>query len=266
MPTTDLDIAVTAARAGAEIVRPALGTLVRSDLKGAVDPVSEIDVAAERAVVDVITGERPGDGVLAEESGGEASDEGRRWLIDPLDGTVNFLHGIPHVGVSVALYENGKPLVGAVIDVMRGETFTAQTGGGAWLDGASVRVSDRSPLRQCVIATGFPYDRHEHGRSYAVTVGAVTEAALGIRRLGAAVLDFAWVACGRLDGFWELTLAPWDAAAGLLLVEEAGGRTVDLEGRPANPGSRSFVASNALVADELHSLISDNRPPHLAAS
>ena len=200
---TDRSVAIDAALAGADVVRAAFGRPVTEELKGAVDPVSKVDLAAEAAVLGVLRRHRPNDDILAEESGGSWIASGRRWIVDPLDGTVNFLHAIPHVGVSVALWDGDAPVACATIDVLRDEVFSAAAGAGAELNGSTVRVSDRERLSDCVVGTGFPYDRDVHGAAYAETVGAVLPHVRGVRRLGAAVLDFAWVACGRLDGFWE---------------------------------------------------------------
>lgn len=259
----DRDLAVAAALAGASVVRAGLGTDVRAEMKGAVDPVSEIDRAAEHAVLDLLSSHRPEDSILAEESGGSTSTQGRRWIVDPLDGTVNFLHGIPHVGVSVGLWDDRRPVAAAVVDVTREEVFSAAAGRGAWLDNEPIQVSSRVELVECVIGTGFPYDRDVHGAAYARAAGAVLERVRGIRRMGAAVLDFAWVACGRLDGFWEYRLAPWDAAAGLLLVAEAGGRVADLVDETAGVDSGVFIAANPHIAASLNDLVRSHAPDHV---
>ena len=259
----DLAVAVEAAQAAAAVVRAGFGNRVRADMKGLVDPVTEVDVAAERTIVEILHAARPADAILAEEGGGATDSVGRRWIVDPLDGTVNYVHGIPQIGVSVALYDGDRGLAAAVVDVVREETFTATNTQPAELDGARIEVSTPDRLIDSIIGTGFPYDRDEHGRSYAATVGAVLERARGVRRMGAAVIDLAWVACGRLDGFWEFNLAPWDVAAGLLLVERAGGVATDLSGARAQVDSDAFVLSSASIAAELLSVLNDHRPPHL---
>ena len=260
---TDRDVAIAAATAGASVVRSAFGTVVQEEMKGTVDPVSEVDRAAESSVIEVLARLRPDDGVLAEESGGQLDPTGRRWIIDPLDGTVNFLHSIPHVGVSVALWDGADPVACAVIDVMRDETFTAAAGEGAELNGHPMAVSTRAELISCVVGTGFPYDRDRFGMDYAATIGHVLSRVRGVRRHGAAVLDFAWVACGRLDGFWEFNLAPWDVAAGLLLVQEAGGISADLATTPASVTSTAFILSNSSLGDSFVELIRDRTPGHV---
>ncbi len=259
---TDLEVARRAARAGAAVVRAAVGG-GPADFKGEVDPVTEADRAAEAAILSVLHSYRSDDAVLAEESGGGEGGHGRRWIVDPLDGTVNFLHGVPHVGVSVALYEDDRPLAGVVIDVFREEEFWAEAGAGAAGTSGRLRVSTRSPLGDALIATGFPYDRRRHGLGYGQTVGRVLERVRGVRRMGTACLDLAWVAAGRFDGFWEFQLAPWDLAAGVLLVEEAGGVVSDHRGGPAAPSMPSVVAANPLIQPELAELIALHVPDHL---
>ena len=260
---TDRSVAIDAALAGADVVRAAFGRPVTEELKGAVDPVSKVDLAAEAAVLGVLRRHRPNDDILAEESGGSWIASGRRWIVDPLDGTVNFLHAIPHVGVSVALWDGDAPVACATIDVLRDEVFSAAAGAGAELNGSTVRVSDRERLSDCVVGTGFPYDRDVHGAAYAETVGAVLPHVRGVRRLGAAVLDFAWVACGRLDGFWEFHLSPWDVAAGLLLVHEAGGHSADVFSSPASVDSSAFILSNAALETSFIDLVREAVPEHV---
>ena len=243
----DLDVAVRAARAGTRAIRPWLGRLQGAEFKGEVDPVTAADRQSETVIIATIKAARPDDAILAEESGGDPLGRERVWIIDPLDGTVNFLHGVPHVSVSVALYERGLPRVGAVVDVFRDEIFTAAAGAGAHRNGAAIAVSNQGDLGAALVATGFPYDRRRHAAAYAQIVGEMLTHVQGVRRMGTASLDLAWVACGRYDAFWELKLAPWDVAAGILLVLEAGGHVTDLAGRPARPGDQAVVASNAAL-------------------
>lgn len=246
---------MTAVLAGAAVVRGYFGKGLSPEMKGAVDPVTVADREAEAAVLEVLGELRPGDAVLAEESGGSGGETGRRWIIDPLDGTVNFVHGVPQVAVSAGLWDGPVPLAGAVADVTRGEVFSAAAGEGASLNGRPIRVSSRARLRECLMATGFPYDRWQRAPEYAAVMGEVMTRVRDVRRGGAAALDFAWVACGRYDGFWEFGLQPWDAAAGLLLVSEAGGVTADLRSRPAGADSEAHILANPAVADEFIDLI-----------
>lgn len=259
----DLEVALEAARAGAAVVRAGFAGDVAVRLKGDVDPVTVIDTAAEAAIIGVISARRPGDHVLGEESGGSAWDAERVWIVDPLDGTINFLHGIPHVAVSVALWEEGVAQVGVVGDVMRDETFTAVAGGGAHMNGSPIGVSKFDEMTDSVVATGFPYDRRAHAAAYATTLGAVLSEVQGIRRFGSAALDLAWVACGRYDAYWEYGLAPWDAAAGALLVVEAGGRVTDHGERRHDLDSPSVVASNGHIHRSLSKIVAAHLPEHL---
>ena len=259
----DLEIAVEAASRGGAAIKPWLGVLQKADFKGEVDPVTEVDRRSEVLIVDTIKAARPDDAILAEESGGDAIGLDRVWIIDPLDGTVNFLHGVPHVGVSVALYENGLPRVGVVLDVFRDEVFTATSGGGAFLNGDSIAVSAQPDLGAALVATGFPYDRRRHAASYASIVGEMLTHVQGMRRMGTASLDLAWVACGRYDAFWELKLAPWDVAAGILLIREAGGRVTGLHGVPARPGDQALIASNAVLAEKFRGRVTAAIPSGL---
>lgn len=259
----DLDTALEAATAGAAVVRAGFAGEIAVRLKGDVDPVTATDTAAEAAIFGVISARRPGDHVLGEESGGSAWDEDRVWIVDPLDGTINFLHGIPHVAVSVALWEWGVAQVGVVVDVMRDETFTAVAGGGAHVNGSPISVSKLEEMTDGVVATGFPYDRRAHAAAYAAALGAVLSEIQGVRRFGSAALDLAWVACGRYDAYWEYGLAPWDAAAGALLVEEAGGRVTDHSGERHLLDSPSVVASNGHVHRDLSKIVAAHLPEHL---
>lgn len=259
----DLDVAVSAAQKGSTAIKRWVGRLRTADFKGEVDPVTEADRESEALIIAEIKAARQGDAILAEESGGDPLGQDRVWIIDPLDGTVNFLHGVPHVGVSVALYEHGKPRVGVVVDVFRDEIFTGVAGEGAFCNGEPIAVSTQADLGAALVATGFPYDRRRHASSYAGIVGEMLSHVQGLRRMGTASLDFAWVACGRFDAFWELKLAPWDVAAGILLVQEAGGQITDIAGSPARPGDQAVVASNAALGADFRSRVAAAIPAGL---
>lgn len=239
---------------GATIVGAAFGKIQTVEFKGAVDPVTAIDHQSEQAVLEVLGNLRPHDSVLAEEGGGSRDLTGRHWIVDPLDGTVNFLHGIPQVSVAVGLYEDGRPRVGVVVDPIRGEEFVAEHGSGATLNEEAITVSNRS-LGDGLIATGFPYDRRDRGAAYAAIVGTVIEHVRGIRRLGSAALDLAWVACGRLDGYWEFGLGPWDIGAAMVLVQEAGGIVTDHLGTPSTVFDPLYVAGAPSLQTELRAVV-----------
>ena len=259
---SDLDVALAAARVGGAIISEAFGGSYDAEYKGRHDPVTKVDHASEEAIIELIRTERPDDAIVAEESGGVESS-GRHWIIDPLDGTVNFIHGIPQIAVSVGLWEGTTPLSGVVLDPLRDETFTAEAGKGARLNGAEIRVSPTEELDRAVVATGFPYDHADHAPEYAAALGAVLESVNGIRRFGSAALDLAWVAAGRFDAFWELGIAPWDQAAGILLVREAGGRVTDPFGNDSLPGTRLVMATNGTLHDALAARVAPMVPDRL---
>jgi myo-inositol-1(or 4)-monophosphatase len=261
----DLDLALRAARAGAEVVRAGFGSVTAAELKGANDPVTEIDRRSEEAIVSMLRAERPSDAVIAEEGAGVAGGS-RRWYVDPLDGTVNFVHGIPQVSVSVAVYDEDGGLAAVVIDPLREETFSAVRGRGATLNGAPITVSRAAELRGTVVATGFFYDHDRYADEYARPVAAVLARVNGIRRFGSAALDLAWTAAGRFDGYWELGVAPWDTAAGALLVREAGGLVTDPYGTEAKPETRLVVAAAPGVHEALRSIIEGTLPERLRSS
>jgi myo-inositol-1(or 4)-monophosphatase len=226
----DLTLARQAAHAGADIVSSWANRLESAEFKGIGNPVTEADREAEQAIFSLISTHRPDDGIVGEEGTSKEGTSGRRWLVDPLDGTVNFLHGFPHVSVSVAVEDHLGGLAGVVRDVFRNEEFAASRGGGAEFDGEPMHVASRTDLTNALIATGFSYDRQERGVEYGRVLGEMLGVVRGIRRGGSAALDLAWVACGRLDGYWEVRLGPWDVAAGFLLVTEAGGIVTALDG------------------------------------
>jgi myo-inositol-1(or 4)-monophosphatase len=225
-------------------------------IKGPGEFVSTADLKAERTLKNELTRARPGYGLLFEESGESAgSDPHHRWIVDPLDGTTNFLHGIPHFAISIALERDGEIVAGIVYEPTRDEMFWAEKGAGAYLNDRRLRVSARRQLGEALIGTGIPfYGRGDHPR-YIATLAAVMGATSGVRRLGAAALDLAYVAAGRYDGFWETGLFPWDLAAGLLLVREAGGFVSDLSGRDGMFTSGDIIAGNEAIHQRLLTLL-----------
>jgi len=258
----DLHLAIEAARAGGDIIRRFFGASPDPSYKGKFDPVTAVDKASEEAIVETIRTQHPTDGFLAEEGGGAVAP-GRHWIIDPLDGTVNFVHGIPHVAVSIALYDGNHAVLGVVYDPLRDEMFTAVDGEGARLNGHVIAVSGEADLERSVVATGFPYDHDRHADELTVVVREVLRKVNGVRRFGSAALDLAWVAAGRYEGYWELGIAPWDGAAGMLLVREAGGRVTDPFDRESNPFMGLVVSSNRLIHDELRTIIESWMPMRL---
>jgi myo-inositol-1(or 4)-monophosphatase len=263
----DVWVAIRAARSGAAIVAAGFHRLLETEMKGEVDPVTATDRDAEDAIRAVIASYFPQDGILGEEGGGPDWEDGRVWIIDPLDGTVNFVRGIPQVAVSVALWNQGRPLVGIIIDVARNEEFVAGVGEGATVNGRQIKVSETATMEDSLLATGFPYDRRQHAGAYLRVVEAVMARSRGTRRMGAAALDLAWVACGRFDGYWEHGgshgVKPWDLAAGVLLVTEAGGTVTDHLGRPDRLRTPVVVATNGKIHEDLRAIVAETMPQHL---
>lgn len=263
----ETSIAVEAARAGAAVVRRGFGEDFSTEMKGAVDPVTDIDREAEEAVRDVLGSHAAGDMILGEEEGGADWRGHRVWIVDPLDGTVNFVNRIPQVAVSVALWSEARPIVGVVIDVTRREEFVAAQGGGATINGRPLHVSGTDRLEDSILVTGFPYDRQQHAEAYLAVLAEVMKRSRGTRRMGAAALDMAWVACGRFDGYWEhggpRGVKPWDAAAGVLLVSEAGGMATNAEGGLHDLEPLAFVVTNGKIHEDLRLIVSKNMPEHL---
>ena len=256
---TDLQLAVDAARAGGAILRDGFDRGVTAHYKRRFDPVTEIDHASEAEVLSVISKHRPDDAILAEESGGTIPD-GRLWIVDPLDGTVNFVHGIPQIAVSIGLWDGDRPLAGVIYDPLRDECFSAAAGHGAHLNGRQIQVSETEDLDRSVTATGFPYDHGDYPDEYAAVLGAVLGSVNGVRRFGSAALDLAWVAAGRYEAYWELGLQPWDQAAGILIVREAGGRVTDFNGSDSVPATPTVLSSNGLVHDALREILEPALP------
>jgi myo-inositol-1(or 4)-monophosphatase len=227
-------------------------------VKGPSDFVSTADLNAERTLKTELMRARPGYGLLLEEGGAtEGTDPHHRWIVDPLDGTTNFLHGIPHFAISIALERDGEIVAGIVYDPTRDEMFWAEKGVGAYVNEHRLRVSARRSLGDAVIGTGIPFRGRGDHPSYLATLGAVMGATAGVRRLGAAALDLAYVAAGRYDGFWEFGLSAWDLAAGILLIREAGGYVSDLAGGHDMLGSGDVIAANSHLHLPLAALVKD---------
>jgi myo-inositol-1(or 4)-monophosphatase len=245
--------AVQAARDAAALARG----FVRGDLhvrnKRAHDLVTEADLACQALIQSQLRAAFPEVGFLGEE-GVDLPGDGSRWIVDPIDGTTNFAHGNPHCAVSIAWEQGGEVLAGVVHDIFRDEAFHAARGDGAWLGDARLQVTDHDPLEQCLVATGFPTG--DRRRTFDLgPLDRVLREVRCVRRGGAAALDLAWVAAGRLDAYWESGLAPWDCAAGALLVREAGGQVTDLDGAPHHLRAPWVVATNGRVHDALRRLV-----------
>jgi len=258
-----VNIAVRAARSAGRVL---LRYFERADTltvsrKGLNDYVSEVDRAAEQAIIAELRGKFPHHAILAEESGHHQGNEEFQWLIDPLDGTTNYLHGFPHFSVSIALRYRGQLEHAVVYDPLHEELFTATRGSGAQLNDRRIRVSKLPGLDDALLGTGFPYHDHRSATPYLRILEALLAKTAGIRRPGSAALDFAYVAAGRVDGFWELGLAPWDMAAGALLVREAGGTVTDLAG-----GDRFLETGNVAAAGiKVHAAMLKEIAAHLGS-
>jgi myo-inositol-1(or 4)-monophosphatase len=263
-----LDAATALARDAGAILREGYGRAHTPERKGRIDLVTEYDRRAERLLLDALAARFPGHAVLAEESGAStfASAAGRapepsavRWLIDPLDGTTNFAHNYPFFCVSIAAEVDGVLAAGAVYDPVRDELFAAHAGGGATLNGRPIRVSDIEKLEDALLVTGFPYDVREHPERSVPLFQAFLMRAQGLRRDGSAALNLCYLASGRFDGFWEGHLAPWDMAAGVLIVREAGGVVTDYAGGPFRLDGREILASNRRLQEEMKSVLANAR-------
>jgi myo-inositol-1(or 4)-monophosphatase len=259
-----INIAVRAARRAGEVIVRSLVRLESLEVtsKGRNDYVSEIDRSAEREIIDIIHKHYPEHAILAEESGSSGDNEAV-WIIDPLDGTTNFLHGFPVFAVSIAVQVRGKLEIGVIYDPMRQEVFTAARGEGAHLENHRIRVSKQRGLDGALLATGFPYREDEkYADNYFAMFRMLTTMCSGIRRPGAAALDLAYVACGRVDGFWEMGLKPWDTAAGTLMIREAGGRVGTLGGEEYRLGA-NIVGGAPKVYEALIAALAPHVPEEL---
>ena len=240
-----LTTAIEAVVRAGEIQLAHLGSDIRVDKKGTIDLVTEVDVAIERTFRDLVAGRFPDHQVLGEEMGGSAvPPKGACWVFDPIDGTTNYAHGLPIFCASLALEMDGTAELGAVYDPTRRELFTAERGGGAFLNGRPIHVSPAETLVDAMLVTGFPYDVHQRVPEIVGLFGEFVGCARAVRRLGSAALDLCYVAAGRLDGFWESDLKPWDIAGGSLVVAEAGGRVTAMDGAPFSSRSTQILATN----------------------
>ncbi|WP_041360393.1 inositol monophosphatase family protein [Nitrosomonas sp. Is79A3] len=262
-----LTIAVKAARRAGSIINQASQNLdlLNVSKKSHSDYVSEVDGAAEDAIIKVLLAAYPDHAILAEESGrrGDEKNSEYQWIIDPLDGTTNFLHGFPKYSVSIAVKHKGVLSHAVVYDPTNNELFTATRGGGAFLNDRRIRVSKRTRLEDCLIGTGIPFRDLTHLDAYIAMFKDIIPRTAGIRRPGSAALDLAYVANGRYDGFWEIGLAPWDMAAGCLLITEAGGLVGDLEGNETQLESGQIIAGNPKIFGQLLQVIAPHLTPAL---
>ncbi len=253
-----LEVALAAARAGGELLKSRVGKIKTVDYKSAYNLVTDVDKASEELIIKIISKAFPQDGFLAEEGGvtsgkGDAATK-RRWIIDPLDGTTNYTHSYPFFCVSIGVEEDGELTHGVVFNPMSGESgelFRASLGQGAFLNDEAIHVSKNASLDNSLLATGFPPDTVNNVYNNMDSFKQITSICHGVRRDGSAALDLSFVACGRLDGFWERKLSAWDVAAGSLIVREAGGSVTDLENGPLDMTSGHILASNGKIHGEI---------------
>jgi myo-inositol-1(or 4)-monophosphatase len=257
--------AIEAVVRSGDIQMERFGRNIRIDKKGTIDLVTEVDLAVERMFRELIAERFPDHQVLAEELGQSAPGRtGFCWVFDPIDGTTNYAHGLPIFCASLALELDGVVQVGAVYDPTRRELFTAELGGGAYLNGRPIHVSDTRALVDAMLVTGFPYDVHERVDEIVGLFGKFVGEARAVRRLGSAALDLCYVAAGRLDGFWESDLKPWDIAAGALIVAEAGGLVTLMTGAPFDTRAGQVLATNGHIHEHTLGVIRDRPRPRPA--
>ncbi len=250
-----LEEAVTAAQIAGQYQKARFTTALTIEMKGEKDLVTEVDKESERLIVSHLLSRFPDHDIVAEEGVYPPSNSGYRWIIDPVDGTTNYAHGFPWFCSSIALEYHHDLVAGVIHNPVYGELFTATKGGGAFLNGTRLAASQTPSLPRALLATGFPYDCATDPANNFTNFVAFQKGAQGIRRAGAAALDLAYVAAGRVDGFWELKLKPWDVAAGVLLVQEAGGRVTAFDGSPFGIFDGRIVASNGLIHDEMVAML-----------
>ena len=252
-----LNIAVAAAREAGKLITQSIDQLdkVKVTQKSRLELVTEIDVMAEKVIINELDQAYPEFNVIGEECGDLGRQSDCCWIIDPIDGTHNFMHGHPHCAVSIALKSKNEIVVAVVYDAIRNELFTARKGSGAQLDGRRIRVSSNTKLSQSLLCTGFPYREAQDTKPWIRTFALVLPRAQSVHRSGSSVLDFAYVADGRYDGFWEFGLSEWDIAAGSLLVKEAGGLVTDISGSTDIFKSGNVVAGNPQVHEKLSHLV-----------
>jgi len=251
-------VGIGAAYKGGEILRSFLGKIGAPNHKGAIDMVTEADLLSEKAVMETIHQAFPDHGILAEESGMTGTNQKCRWIIDPLDGTTNYIHQLGIFAVSIAFEMDGNVLVGIVLNPVTGELFTAVHGQGAQFNGNPIRVSQTHLVSESLLVTGFPYNFNEILSEVMSRFSKCLQASRGVRRLGSAALDLCYVACGRFDGFWEQNLKPWDTAAGFLIAHEAGARITDFSNRVYSIQSKEILATNGRIHEDMLKLVKES--------
>ena len=247
--------AVKAAYKAAEILRTRFGNISRINKKDAVEIVTEADTESEQEIISTILSRFPDHSILSEEAGLKEAGGEFRWVIDPLDGTVNFAHQVPIFCISIALTRHNDPVLGVVLNPVDGELYTALIGQGADLNGRPIRVSTPAAVSESLLVTGFPYHIDDHFEPIMIRYGNCLKASQAVRRLGSAALDICYVACGRFEAFWEQGLKPWDTAAGILIASEAGANVTTFSDRPYRLGNREILVTNGHIHDEMIGLL-----------
>ncbi len=251
MFSKELEIARKAALEAGKVLEGLFGHLKKIEKKGEIDLVTEADLQSEKTIVDLIKTHFPEDSILTEEGSGQSRDNDRVWIIDPLDGTTNFAHSFPFFAISIGLEVQKEMVLGIVFNPHIHEFFEAVHNKGALLNNKPIHVSNCTKLQDSLVATGFPYDIHQHSQEIVARFEKVMTQVQGVRRPGAASIDLCYVAAGRLDGFWEEKLKPWDTAAGSLIVQEAGGKVGNFQGQPYSPYHPSIIAGNPVMYEAL---------------
>jgi myo-inositol-1(or 4)-monophosphatase len=252
----EMAVAGQAARKSGKIINDLFGKITNIGKKGEIDLVTEADLLSEKTIVEIIDRAFPRDSILTEEGGESGRDSGRRWIIDPLDGTTNFVHSFPFFAASIALRVDNEMVLGVVYNPVMDEYFEAVKGEGAFLNRRRIRVSQIGDLKESLLATGFPYRVYKEPEPMIELFKRMIVRAQGVRRPGAASLDLCYVASGRLDGFWEEGLHPWDTAAGSIIVTEAGGVVSDYRGEAYSPFRKSIVAANPIIHPKMLEVLS----------
>ncbi|HEY5627440.1 MAG TPA: inositol monophosphatase family protein [Nitrospira sp.] len=261
-PDDLLAVAIDAARAAGVVLRTYAKSGFQVSHKNPINLVTDADHAAEQCIIQHIRARFPSHRILAEERGSETESLSRyHWVVDPLDGTTNFAHGFPFYAVSIGVEDEGCGLIGVVFDPVRDELFTAQTGDGARLNGQPIRVSSTAQLDQSLLVTGFAYDIRDTPNNNLNHFSRFALQVQGLRRTGSAALDLCYVAAGRFDGFWEVKLSPWDMAAGVVILQEAGGKVTDFKGQSHSIYQPELVASNGLVHDAMLTILREDPSP-----
>ncbi|MDP6461329.1 MAG: inositol monophosphatase family protein [Gemmatimonadota bacterium] len=258
-----LEVALEIAREAGELLLQYVGGPFAVEKKGKIDLVTDADRASERLILQRIQEHFPEDAILAEEGGGRGGRNapGRLWVVDPLDGTTNFAHGLPIWAVSIGVLEDGVPMAGVVHDPSRGETFSGLRGQGAFLNGRPIQASTATDLSEALLVTGFPYDVHTASANNVDHFSSFVKQARAVRRLGSAALDLCDVGCGRFDGFWEMRLHPWDVAAGGVIASEAGAVITDFAGADWDVFGSEFLVSTTGIAPAMREVLLDGRRP-----